>query len=98
MGHEYRIAWTPTDLEGAKARLRRLGGRPVVFEKRERFEFRFQSADDTKMPDALVAFEETGVYFCDFFRSDRTAAILREIIDEALAHSDSSDSVVVRSL
>ena len=99
MGHEYRIAWKQAHRDDARDWLCRRGGKAVVFEGRESFEFRFDgSADHTKMPDASVILEEEGVYFCDFSGSPGSATILRGLIDEALGHSDSSDSVVIQSL
>jgi hypothetical protein len=50
------------------------------------------------MPDASVAFEENGVYFCDYSRNDKSAAVFRGLVDEALIHSDSTDSVLIQSL
>lgn len=98
MGQEYHLGWKPADIESAKAWLRRRGGKAVVVEKKEQFEFRFQNTDATTMPDASVALEAGGVYFCDFSGSDRSAALRRGLIDEALLEAGSSDSVVVRSL
>jgi hypothetical protein len=99
MGQEYRIAWKSVDAASARAWLLRRGGKSVVFEKKESFEFRFEDRKDgSTMPDASVALEEDGIYFCDYSRGEKSAAIFREIIDEALTHSDSSDSVLVRSL
>lgn len=87
------------DLASAKAWLRRRGGKAVVSEENESFEFRFgDQKDGSTMPDASVALEEDGIYFCDHSRSEKSAAIFRGLIDEALTHSDSSDSVLVRSL
>ncbi len=50
------------------------------------------------MPDAFVLLEEEGVYFCDYARNDKSAVIFRDLIDEALTHSDASGSVVVHDL
>jgi hypothetical protein len=99
MGVEYRIVWKPGNLESAKAWLQRRGGRSVVFEGKESFEFRFSnSQSDSVMPDISVTLEEEGVYLCDYSRSDKSAAIMRGLIDEALTESGLSDSVLVQSL
>ena len=99
MGREYRIAWKPVDVTSAKAWLEGRGGKAVVFDTKEVFEFRFCGHHDAStMPDASVALEKDGICFCDYSRSDKSAAIFRDLIDEALTRSDSSDSVVVRSL
>ncbi|MES2693088.1 MAG: hypothetical protein V4773_06415 [Verrucomicrobiota bacterium] len=99
VGQEYRIAWKPVDAASAKAWLVRRGGKPVVVDGRELFEFRFGSSQDpSAMPDAFVLLEEEGVYFCDYARNDKSAVIFRDLIDEALTHSDASGSVVVHDL
>jgi hypothetical protein len=99
VGHEYRIEWKSGSVAGIKAWLERRGGLPVTFDAQERFEFRFGSVESaSKLPDALVALEKDSVYFCDNVRTEKSAAIFRSLIDEALTHSGSSDSVVVHSL
>jgi hypothetical protein len=86
-------------MESAKAWLQERGGRSVIFEGKESFEFRFSgSQSDSAMPDISVAFEEDGVYLCDYSRSDKSAALMRGLIDEALTESGSSDSVLLQSL
>lgn len=99
MGQEYHIRWQQADPAKAKAWLQRRGGSVLIFEGKESYEFRFRDPPDTAtMPDASVVLEEHGAYFCDHARSEKTAALFRDLIDEAFTFSDSSDTILVRSL
>lgn len=80
--------------------LKRRGARFTTFEKEERAEFRFtHPIDHSKTPDALIVIEEGGIYFCDNLgQSEKTAAIFKGLVDEALRGSGSSDKITIQSL
>ena len=98
MGIEYRILTASEKLPKFEEFLRRLGGQPSL-QFPTQIEFRFQQSQPDEMPDATVVVEPASIYFCDHCGASEPVAVLfRRIIDEALTHSDSSDSIVITSL
>lgn len=98
MGIEYRVSCAPEGLPKVGELLRRLGGQPSS-QFPTQIEFRFQPCRPDELPDATVVVETEGVYFLDHCgKREQVAVLLRQIIDEALKFSDSSDSVVITSL
>lgn len=97
MGIEYRISCTAKGLSQIAELLERLGG-VASQEFPRQLEFRFQSSAPGEMPDAAVVVEPAGIYFVDYSRHEQVAVLFRQIIDEALASSDSSDRVVISGL
>ena len=94
MGIEYRVSCVPEGLPKVGELLRRLGGQFPT-----QIEFRFRPCRSDEMPDATVVVEPERIYFLDHCRERQQVAVLfRQIIDEALTFSDSSDSVVITSL
>lgn len=78
--------------------LRRHGGQPSS-QFPSQIEFRFRHTQHNAMPDATVIVETESIYFLDNCGDQEQVAVLfRQIIDEALTYSDSSDSVVITSL
>jgi hypothetical protein len=98
MGTEYRISCPPQRFPEIGEFLRSSGGESASGDL-SRFEFRFSQERSGGMPDATVALQPTGIYFCDNGGSrERVAVLFRRLIDRALTHADSSDSVVITSL
>lgn len=98
MGIEYRISCPRESLPKLDEFLRREGGQPCAqFPEQLQFRFRPPAPDD--MPDATAVVEAEGLYFCDHGGAREPVAVLfRRIVDEMLALSDPSDSVVITSL
>ena len=98
MGIEYRISCAPDGLPKIGELLHRRGGQPSP-QFPTQIEFRFRPCGPEEMPDATVVVEAAGIYFLDHCgEREQVAVLLRQIIDEALTFSDSSDSVVITSL
>ena len=98
MGIEYRVSCAPKGLPKIGELLLRLGGQPSP-QFPTQIEFRFRQCRPDEMPDATVVVESEGIYFLDHCGERQQVAVLfRQIIDEALTFSDSSDSVVITSL
>lgn len=97
MGFEYRISCPPENLLKLGEFLRQAGGLPCT-QFPERIEFRFRPSTPDEMPDATAVIEGQGLYFCVHGGPHEPVAVLfRNIIDQALMLSDSSDSIVVTS-
>jgi hypothetical protein len=98
MGVEYRISCPPEKLPKLEEFLRHAGGKPSE-QYPEQLEFRFRPCGPDEMPDATAMLEPAGVYFCDHCGAQEPVDVLfRRLIDEALACSDSSDSVTITAL
>src|ERR1700733_7447552 len=94
MGYEYRILFHLKDIEKFKSTMVRFGGSPSP-EKPNQFEFGANENPEFHAS-ATVVLESNGIYLCDHGGNRSKAAFLfRNIVDEALTYSDSSDSVVV---
>ena len=95
MGIEYRISCPPDKLLHMEQFLMRIGGLPSV-QFPEQIEFRYGLSGSDGMPDAFVVIQAAGIHFCDNC-GDREALadLFRRIIDEALACTDSTDSITI---
>jgi hypothetical protein len=97
MGIEYRISFSPDKIDKLRADLHRFGGHPAP-EKPDRFYFSFSDHAESR-PDATVILETNTVYFCDHGGNrEKVAFLFRRIVDEALAYSDHTDSIVITGL
>ena len=98
MGIEYRISCPSESLPELDEFLRRAGGTPSA-QFPHQLEFRFSPSSPHEMPDAMAVVEAEGLYFCDNGGQREAVAVLfRQIIDQVLMLSGSSEGLVVTSL
>lgn len=98
MGYEYRFSCTPKALTEIEAFLLRRGWVRADRDSRK-FEYWTDAKEPGSWPVATLVLEDSGIYFCDHGGARESSAVLfRDIIDEALTYTDSTDSVLVTGI
>jgi len=88
MGYEYHLSCTAQALEQMEGFLLRRGWERAQQDSSQ-FEHRGGRTEPNTWPIATLALEKAGLYFCDHGNARGLSAVLfRDIVDEALAHSD----------